>query len=215
MACFIAPLVAEVAAIAVWLGSSKALEGEVSIISTSADYPLVAGNLIAVLLPALIIVPWSMLKPEAYDWEATRAINAPWTNAAAGTTPSPASASAEKIDGGKVSTPQHEAVATLEYDRLSTLRAAGLDPAALIASRRVAIRTSLVVSFILLILVPAMACIPRVFSLAGFSVWVSLIIGWLFVSAGIVVLYPVWESREALRQVAVGIMRDLSLRRSS
>ncbi|PWN27907.1 putative DUR3-urea permease [Jaminaea rosea] len=210
--CFVAPIVAEIVAIAVWLGSAKGLEGEVTITSTSADYPLVAGNLVAVLLPALIIVPWSLWKPEAYDWEATRSINAPWRNEAA---PSSLTSSSEKIGDGdkdKISMPRGDdtAVATLEYDRLATLRAAGLDPQALVASRRLAVRTALLLSFILLILVPAMACIPRTFSHAGFAAWGSIIIGWLFVTAFIVVVYPVWESRESLGAVIKGVVKDLT-----
>lgn len=59
-----------------------------------------------------------------------------------------------------------------------------------------------------------MALIPRIWTLAGFGVWISIMIGGLFCSGIIVVLYPLWESRKALGGI-VSLLFDVCTRRSS
>jgi hypothetical protein len=46
-----------------------------------------------------------------------------------------------------------------------------------------------------------------VFSTTGFTVWVVIGIIWTFCSAFAVVLYPLWESREALIMISKGMIK--------
>lgn len=236
-ACLIGSLLGEVFGLTAWIFSAYQLEGKINISSTGANGPLLAANLIGVVFPALVIVPVSLLWPENYDWEGTRAINAPWSpqndlNTSSGrelpcekpkACPQPQDISTsvsdlQKEDSSQVLTldkrtvdPQNPNLSSEEYlsRRLLTLRAASIDPEMLLRSRALAVRTALPLTFILLIVVPCMAIIPKQWSVDGLGVWVSIVVGWLFVTGGIVVLYPIYESREALGNVARGILRDV------
>ena len=46
-----------------------------------------------------------------------------------------------------------------------------------------------------------------IYNVAGFTVWVVIAMIWAFVASFIVVLYPVWESRDSLVEVFRGIVR--------
>jgi SSS family transporter len=224
-AALVGTLTGEVCAIVAWLVSAATLEGELSIDTTNANNPLLAGNLIAVLLPVLIIVPWSLIAPDNYDWEGTRAINAPWTKTDSQTssTQEDSSSQDEKVTSG---TPPNEkaTLAVAEktagepsynvevegYERLHLLRSAGLDPEKLLASRRMAYKAAIILTFILVIFIPCMTIIAETYTTAGLGVWISIVLGWLFVTGGIVVILPLWESREALGKMLKGFAKDLS-----
>lgn len=149
-----------------WLVTSYKLEGALTIDATGSNHPLLAGSFVAVCLPILVMVPWSLLSPEKYDWEGTRSINAPVTasdNEKAsrsgtatpdqeekphvGTAPSPEKASPEATFSAEA--PE---LAIEDHDRLTTLREVGIDASKLIQSRRLAMRASIGMTFVLLIL---------------------------------------------------------------
>lgn len=46
-----------------------------------------------------------------------------------------------------------------------------------------------------------------IYGVRGLSAWVVIGIIWCFISAFSVVLYPLWESREALGQISRGIIK--------
>lgn len=46
-----------------------------------------------------------------------------------------------------------------------------------------------------------------IYGVRGLSAWVIIGILWCFISAFTVVLYPLWESREALGQISRGIIK--------
>ncbi|CAO1616615.1 unnamed protein product [Sympodiomycopsis kandeliae] len=210
-----------------WLISSWALEGALSIDATGTNHPLLAGSFIAVGLPVLIMVPWSLIYPENYDWEGTRSINAPWNKPfSSDSTASAAvsnSGSSTPVNDGEKDKAGLEAAATAldqtpelgveDYDRLTTLRQAGIDPENLIKSRRMAIRASVAMTLILVILVPSMAIIPAKWTVTGLGVWISIMIGSLFCSGLIVVVYPIWESRHALGEIVRLLSRPLLSRK--
>jgi nitrate reductase gamma subunit len=66
-----------VAAIAGWIGiTSKLNDGVIDVNTTFGDYEMLTGNLLAIGVGGLITVGWSLLRPENFDWDITRAINA-------------------------------------------------------------------------------------------------------------------------------------------
>ena len=65
-----------VVAIAGWLGTTAALNnGVITVETTFQDYPMLTGNLLSICIGGIITVVWSLIKPENFDWAATRAIN--------------------------------------------------------------------------------------------------------------------------------------------
>jgi hypothetical protein len=69
---------------------------------------------------------------------------------------------------------------------------------------------SMVLCTILVIIIP----LPLFFSSVvygkkGFTTWISLVIVWLIIAACGCILYPIWESRDALIEITGGIYKDL------
>lgn len=62
-------------------------------------------------------------------------------------------------------------------------------------------------TLVLIILIPLPLFFAQtVYSVTGFSVWVIVGIIWTFLSAVAVVIYPLWESRAALRLISRGVI---------
>lgn len=57
-----------------WLVSASQLEGSVTVATTGADNPLVAGNLVSILVPTIICLVFNHLRPSKFDFAITRAI---------------------------------------------------------------------------------------------------------------------------------------------
>lgn len=61
---------------------------------------------------------------------------------------------------------------------------------------------------IMLIIIPfPLFFAQTIYGVRGLTAWVVIGIIWCFISAFSVVLYPLWESREALRQISRGIVK--------
>ena len=74
MAAIISPLVGVSCGIATWVITASQLFGAVNLETTGANYPMLAGNLMSLLLPFFITVPISMWSPQSFDFEATKEI---------------------------------------------------------------------------------------------------------------------------------------------
>lgn len=60
----------------------------------------------------------------------------------------------------------------------------------------------------MIILVPLPLFFSKVvYGVKGFTAWTAIGIIWMFLAVFTVVLYPVWESREALAMVTKGIVK--------
>ncbi|KAI4852516.1 solute symporter family transporter [Aureobasidium sp. EXF-8845] len=62
--------------IAAWLATAKVYFGELTIASTGTEYATLAGNLAAIMSGLILTVVVSLIKPQNFDWEITRSINA-------------------------------------------------------------------------------------------------------------------------------------------
>ena len=92
-------------------------------------------------------------------------------------------------------------------------RDADLDPVALKGAFRFAAWSSVALLIVMIILIP----LPLFFSQAvygtkGLTAWVVIGIIWTFIAAFAVVIYPLYESREALLLVCKGIVKACSAR---
>ncbi|KAL9938387.1 hypothetical protein V8E36_003010 [Tilletia maclaganii] len=199
-------------AIMSWLVTAQSLYGELTVSTTGADYPVLVGNLVAIMVPILILVPASILYPENYEWVETRAIQAPDEIDGVDTTPVATTPDIEKSGSEKGSISGGNNIHTLE-DNLQPHAAIKhkhevptLDP----KTERFATILSIILSFLLILFIPAMMCIPCIWTVGGLTAWTAIIIGWMFCSAGIVVIWPVIESRAALIEMVAGIAGDVT-----
>ncbi|CAK0787068.1 hypothetical protein CVIRNUC_010284 [Coccomyxa viridis] len=62
------------ASLTCWLVYTKCVYGEITLATTGDDYPMLLGNLVAILFSAFIVVVVSLIKPDNYDWKSTREI---------------------------------------------------------------------------------------------------------------------------------------------
>lgn len=198
-----------------WLVSTSQLYGALTVESTGQLDSLLAGNLVSIVVPAIITCIWSYVSPDHYTFEQTRALNCVLTDVEVSDsgTWTPRSAEDEKLskeDSAPVAQAKDvEDVASGNEDLYKHVRQAGLDPELLKRSIRTACFVALPLAFILLVFIPCMAIIPEQFSPTGLAAWVSIWIAWLFGSAALVVFLPVWESREGLCSIFRGIWSDL------
>jgi hypothetical protein len=71
-------IVGFIAAIAGWIGITASLNnGVVTVDTTFGDYEMLTGNLLSIGVGGIITVAWSLVRPANFDWDITRAINAP------------------------------------------------------------------------------------------------------------------------------------------
>lgn len=114
------------AAIAGWIGITASLNGGVvNVDTTFGDYEMLTGNLLAIGVGGIITVVWSLIRPENFDWDITRAINAeisePTNVTYEGSTPEITPASDEKVTGTEGGS--KEGTENLSYSRSRTAEA--------------------------------------------------------------------------------------------
>jgi len=200
--CIGGSLVGLAAGIIAWLVTTSALNGKVINVTTSGgNYEMLAGNLASIGVGAIISTVASLIWPEEYDFASTRAINTHRTPIASEKVSDELEETEDekKVPGASVSSVINEVPVDPE-----------LDPVALNKAFKFAARASVVLTLVLMILIPLPLFFAQtVYSVNGFSVWVIVGIAWAFLSAFAVVLYPLWESRAALRLISRGLIKDI------
>lgn len=199
-----------------WLTTAKQYYGEITVHTTGLSYPTLAGNLAAIMTGLIVTTTISLIKPDDFDWEITRSINALVTD---GTTPddtssisprdaptpdllpSPSHSTSEKkapSDTLQANTPPslpeplpaHLAPPVPETDD---------DPNTLGRAFKLACISAFLLTFLMDFLVPMpMFFSHYVFSKPFFTAWVVVSFLWVFASTAISCLLPVWETREGL-----------------
>lgn len=189
-----------VVGIIAWLVTTATLNDSVINVTTSGgDYEMLAGNLAAIGVGGIIATAASYLWPEDFDFEITRAINAPTVRRV-----HPRDSTEVDEDEKR----SKEAVDTAEVENDESDKE--LDPASLQKAFRFAAWSSVALTLIMIILIPIpLFFSSTVYTVAGLSAWVIVGMIWTFCSAFIVVLYPLYESRAAIAQIATGIVKDI------
>jgi Na+/proline symporter len=65
-------LIGQWAGLIFWLVWTKVGYNDINLDTTGKDYPMLAGNLASILISAFICITVSLIKPDNFDWEATR-----------------------------------------------------------------------------------------------------------------------------------------------
>ncbi|PNS21632.1 hypothetical protein CAC42_991 [Sphaceloma murrayae] len=167
-------------------------DGPLTVEVTGANNPMLVGNVVALLAPAIFVPLFSIIfKSEPYDWKSMAAIRkADDSDLAAA-----AQVDLELVPG--------EHVETTEEARAEMAK---LDKAAKIAKTLCACLT-----LALLILWPMpMYGTGYVFSRKFFTGWIVVGLIWLFISTFCVGLYPLWEGRHTMKRTVRAIYRDIT-----
>lgn len=59
-----------------WLTTAYHYYGEITVATTGTEYATLAGNLAAIMTGLIVTTTISLIRPDDFDWEITRAINA-------------------------------------------------------------------------------------------------------------------------------------------
>jgi hypothetical protein len=207
-----------------WLVEAQVYYGELTIASTGASYPTLAGNMAAVLTGLLVTVVVSYIKPDNFDWDLTRGINAvggsgtatpaviegqsPIGTGASSThgTSTPFDEKKDEEDG--IAHQQHHIAdkKTIAHDNLPTVIDECMeekedqtyleDPKKLRRAFILAVIMSAVLSFIMDFLIPIPMFLSHyVFSKGFFIGWVVISFIWVFFALLTCGILPLWETR--------------------
>ena len=210
--CVVGMLVGLGLGILSWLVTAYALYGEVTVATTNEQYPTLTGNLVSICVSTIITSVWSLIWPQNYDFAATRAFNAPEDALAEPDMPvllkdGSGTATPEDLDKAEKSCATSMHYRDPGEDNIEYVRAAGLDPAVIDQAVKRVIWISSITSFILVIVVPAVATSERIWKPAGLGAWVWLGFVWLLYSILTVGILPLWEARAELWVVIKGAVR--------
>ncbi|KAJ7474699.1 urea transporter [Mycena latifolia] len=205
--CIIGSLVGFGAGIIAWLVTTSTLNGGVINVTTSGgDFEMLAGNLASIGVGGIIATIASYMYPENYDFESTRAINKPDT---------PAKVEEKEAAKDRPSLEKKEKAPSVADSFDAAEIEDELDPVALDKAFRFAAWSSLALLIVLIILIPLpLFFASTIYGKGGLTAWVVIGIIWTFLSAFSVVLYPLWESREALALISRGVIKDIFARGS-
>ncbi|KIY71252.1 urea transporter [Cylindrobasidium torrendii FP15055 ss-10] len=196
--CISGAIIGFAAGVIAWLVTTSTLnDGVINVVTSGGDYPMLAGNLASIGVGAIISVVTSYIWPENFDFEATRALNRPAILDA----PEDADFREKKDASMQMLAVEPDLRATLKED---------LDPEGLQKAFRFAACASLALLVIMIILIPLPLFFAQtIYGVGGFTAWVVIGIIWTFLSAFTVVLYPLWESRAALKMITSGMVKDV------
>lgn len=199
-----------------WLVVTSSLNGKViNVTTTGGDYEMLTGNLASIGVGGIIAVVTSLIWPENFNFDATRAINAKVHEKDTRHGSEASNRQTEESLDGLDEKKRQESSASDDVRSISSDAAAmeeelELDPVGLKKAFRFASWSSVALTLILLILIPLPLFFAQtVYGVRGLAAWVTIGIIWCFLSAISVVLYPLWESRRALTQIARGMVKDI------
>ncbi|KAI5198836.1 hypothetical protein AUEXF2481DRAFT_62688 [Aureobasidium subglaciale EXF-2481] len=190
------PIIALACALIGWLVQAKTQYGDLSVTSTGSNYPMLVGNVVALLTPVVVVPIFSLVfKTEKYDWlsmkQIRRSDDSELTNAA--------NVDPELLPGGA------------EGETAQSLAAEELEQKHLLRASKIArtLTVCLVLCFLILWPMP-MYGTGYVFSKKFFTGWIVVGILWLFVTSFCVGIYPVIEGRKTIARTLKSMYLDVT-----
>lgn len=175
-----------------WLVTAKKLSGTLTVDSTGANYPMLAGNVVALLSPVIFVpfLTYVASKPQHYDWQSMKAIR--------------------KGDDADIARRASVTLEDLPGERNNSVAEDAEEQRKLSRASKIARSLTLFLSVALLVLWPMpMYGSSYVFSKTFFRGWIVVGILWMFCSAGAVCIYPVWEGRRTIARTTKCAIADL------
>jgi len=225
-------IVGLIAGLSAWLAEAKVYYGEITLESTGGNYPTLAGNLAAILTGLIVTTVVSLCKPDDFDWAITRAINseslesvreqdvvpAKESSGESTAVASPADSDDEK-HGNNLAEPKSSSekptdpIARPDVERQPSSSSIVTAPA-LRSAYKLALIASIILPFIMDFLIPIPMFLSHyVFSKGFFTAWIVISFIWVFSSAFVSCLLPIWESRAVLGRLSKLAWRDMSFKR--
>ncbi|GIZ42436.1 hypothetical protein CKM354_000570700 [Cercospora kikuchii] len=191
-----APPLALCCSVTGWLVQAKVQYGELSVTTTGSNYPMLVGNVVSLLAPAIFVPILSLVfRTPEYDWVSMAQIRKGDDSDLAAA----AQVDLEMIPGEQSKRQEEEAA---EQSKL--LRASKI-------ARWLTVAMTL--SFLILWPMPMYGS-SYIFSKKFFTGWVVVGILWLFCSSFCVGLYPLWEGRKTSVRTVKAIFKDITGRGS-
>ncbi|KAI1460056.1 Na+/solute symporter [Annulohypoxylon moriforme] len=191
-AASLSPIFGLAFALVAWLVTAHKECGSLDVACTGSNNPMLAGNVVALLSPLLLIPIFTLIfGMDNYDWKSMMAIRRGDDHDLAAT----AGVDLEQTVGG------HEETANEFADEQTKLMRAS----------KISKWTTVGLTLAFLVLWPfPMYGSSYVFSKPFFTGWVTVGIIWIFCSLGAVGLFPVYEGRQTLARTFKAIVMDLS-----
>ncbi|KAH8658775.1 Sodium:solute symporter family-domain-containing protein [Tricladium varicosporioides] len=195
------------AGLTAWLVCAKTYYGELTIATTGASYPTLAGNMAAVLGGLIVSVVVSYIKPDDFDWEITRGIN---SSASIGTTPatqsgtsSPRQTTLSSDPEKKLATSPSNPSPPLSHNTIPSAlpaltkdQAILEDPTLLRSSFKFACISATVLTLLMDFIIPIPMFLSHyIFSVGFFKGWVAVSFIWVFFALFTCAILPTWEAR--------------------
>ncbi|KAJ3725059.1 urea transporter [Lentinula guzmanii] len=213
--CIIGAVLGFFAGLLAWLVTTGTLyAGVIDVTTTGENYPMLAGNLASIGVGGIIATVTSLIWPDDFNFDITRAINNPSARIASDQSKDQKQENrTEDEDDEKkeeIGASEEAASPSVVDSTIPTEEQEELDSVKLQVAFRFAAWSSLGLLLVLIILIPLPLFFAQtVYGVRGLSAWVIIGIIWTFMSAFSVVLYPLWESQDALRQIGRGIIKDV------
>lgn len=218
----VSPVLGTGIAIAAWLGSTHTLFGDITVSNTFEDMPMLIGNVVALLSPAVFIPVLTLaFGSQNFDFELLKTIKRVDDSAEIeddlkdiipiekfDESDNSISKDVEKLNPAKSNVT--EIVDNLANDS-KMLQEAKAEEDHLRRASKIAGYLCLSMSISLLVIWPMpMYGSSYIFSKHFFTGWIVVGIIWLFVTGFIVIIYPLWEGRYGIFTSLRGIYWDLS-----
>lgn len=189
------PPLSLVCSLVAWLVTAKKQGGDLSVLSTGANNPMLAGNVVSLLAPLIFVPLLSLaLRTPKYDWLSMKTIRKADDHELA---------AAAHMDPELVLGAAHQSAQEDEAEQRQLQRSA-----------KIARGLTIFLTLALLILWPMpMYGSGYIFSKSFFTGWVSVGILWIFCSTVCVGLYPLWEGRHTSTRTVKAIFLDLAGKR--
>ena len=208
------------AGLTAWLATAKSYYGEITVETTGMSYPTLAGNLAAIMTGLIVTTTITLIKPDDFDWEITRAINAVVTDGVGDDdthpppTPELCDSGEKKVAMDAQTQPAAVAQAADLPPHLAPTLEEQDDPKTLRRAFKVACVSAFLLTFILDFLLPMpMFFSHYIFSKGFFTGWVVVSFIWVFASSAISCLLPIWETRGSFATLFRKMGRDIGGRR--
>ncbi|KAH7872629.1 Na+/solute symporter [Lentinula edodes] len=202
-AVILGPILGAILGMAAWMIGCWKILGSINITNLANPYSAVCSGLTGLLFSGIITVGLSLCKPANYDFKGTRAIvNLDGTDTS--------SSDDEKTEEGHG---EVNAIDVVNREVIVLVDGNVVDVFVLKEGFKRAAWYSLALTLIVTIAVPLpMFFSHYVYSKPFYTFWVSVSIIWVLLSGIFSVLLPVWESRQEMFDIIVGVNK--SLRRS-
>lgn len=206
LAAFVAPVVGCIAGIAVWLSTAFYFYGDVTIVSTGQQLPCLYGGLTTIVLPAIMTLSISFIRPAKFDWNRFKEVDF---------TVAEDESKSVYDDTQVMKASSKEGRVHHEINAIDLLTEDGESLEASLKEQR---RVDLLVKFaygaffftllITWVLWPLPLYRDYVWSKAFFRGWTGVAMALLYFTFFAIGVYPLYDGRHSLAKVFTGIYRD-------